>query len=296
MPTVLQNPPESRSQIEDSRVLEMIDLHRYPLHRTDDPRLGAAVDRARDALARQGCAVIDRFIRPDMVADLTREIDALAPSAQFSTAPYTAYGTPSDRHFAPSHPRHRAHRTTSGNVTRDRIPGHTRIQQLHRSAPFKRFLAACLEVAVVHEFADPFRGLTINVMPDGATLGWHFDANEFVVSLMTRRAVAGGRFEYCPGIRAPGNENYPAVRAVLDGERRAVRSLDLRVGDLQLFKGRFALHRVSPVRGTRHTVLLGYASEPGLTGNVESTLGVYGRTAAAHCDAGTRHYGDGLAG
>jgi len=109
------------------------------------------------------------------------------------------------------------------------------------------------------------------------------------------RADAGGEFEYCPGIRSPGNENYSAVRQVLDGERGPIRVLDLQVGDIQIFKGRFSLHRVAPTRGWRHTVIFGYDREPGYIGSVESTLRVYGRVMQAHIDADHIRHSDGLA-
>jgi hypothetical protein len=139
------------------------------------------------------------------------------------------------------------------------------------------------------------RGLIINAMPHETTLGWHFDANEFIVSLMTRKADAGGEFEYCPGIRRPGDENYDAVRSVLDGDRSLVKVLDLEIGDIQIFKGRFSMHRVAPTFGCRHTVIFGYAREPGYIGSVESTMRVYGRVMQEHIDADQIRHSDGLA-
>jgi hypothetical protein len=131
-------------------------------------------------------------------------------------------------------------------------------------------------------------------MPDNTTLGWHFDANEFVVSLMTRKADRGGCFEYCPNIRAPAAENYERVRAVLEDDRRAVKVLDLEVGDIQIFKGRFSMHRVAPTTGRRQTVIFGYSREPGYIGSVESTQRIYGRVMQAHIDADHIRHSDGL--
>jgi len=158
------------------------------------------------------------------------------------------------------------------------------------------FVAACLGAKEVYQFADPMRGLIINTMDEGNTLGWHFDANEFIVSLMTRRAEHGGEFEYCPDIRWPGHENYEAVAGVLNGDRASVKTLELQVGDLQIFKGRYALHRVRQIeQGARHTVIFGYAREPGFIGSVASTLKVYGRVMQDHLDADAIRYSDGLA-
>ena len=79
---------------------------------------------------------------------------------------------------------------------------------------------------------------------------WHFDTNEFTVSMLTQAAEGGGVFEYCPNIRSAAAENFDDVRAVLAGRgEHLVRRLTLRPGDLQLFQGRYSLHRVSTVRG-----------------------------------------------
>ena len=103
---------------------------------------------------------------------------------------------------------------------------------------------------------------------------------------MTQRAGKGGLFQYCPDIRAPGHENFDDVKGVLDGKVDLVKGLDLQVGDLQIFKGRYSLHRVNRiVKGTRHTVIFGYAREPGFIGSVASTKKVYGRVMQEHIDA-----------
>lgn len=278
----------------DDPALKLIDLDRYPVHDPETPAMRRCIELARNGLAEDGCARLAGFIRPDQRALLARETADLAPLALYSKEEYTPYGTPPDPDYPSDHPRSWTHRTTSGNVTKDLIPADTAIQTLYRSGSFKRFVAACLGADEIHEFADPMRGLIINAMSEGNSLGWHFDANEFVVSLMTKRAKGGGGFDYCPGIRRPGEENYPAVRSVLAGERNIVKTLDLQVGDLQIFFGRYSMHQVSTVHGTRHTVIFGYSREPGFIGNVASTMRVYGRVMQAHIDADADRHSDGL--
>ncbi len=276
--------------------LGLLDLERYPVHRPDDPTLRKVIIRARQDLVHDGCARIEGFIRDDKRGLLADETTLLAPEALHSRERYTPYGSGPDDSFPIGHPRRRSHRTTSGSVTRDLIPTDTAIQQLYCGYAFQAFVAACLETDEVYQFADPMRGLIINTMEGGNSLGWHFDANEFVVSLMTRRAEDGGMFQYCPNIRQPGDERYDAVKSVLDGTSSLVRKLDLQIGDLQIFKGRYSIHRVDPIlSGTRHTVIFGYAREPGFIGSVDSTMKVYGRVMQAHFDAENRRHNDGLA-
>jgi len=280
---------------EDDIVESIVDLESYPLVKPRSEAYRRLLASARAQLDDVGCVRFSQFIRARHQAALRTETEALAPFALFSREEYTPYGTGPDDSFPPGHPRRNPHRTTSGNVTRDLIPDTTLIQKLYRSPRFQAFIAGCLEADEIYPFRDPMRGLIINAMPHDTTLGWHFDANEFVVSLMTKRADAGGLFEYCPGIRGPGDENYVAVQAVLEDRSELVRKLDLQVGDIQIFKGRFSLHRVAPTVGQRQTAIFGYSREPGYIGSVESTMRVYGRVMQEHIDADHIRHSDGLA-
>lgn len=275
---------------------DLVDPVRYPIHDLNDPTTVRVVQDARDGLANDGCARLPDFILPEGRKILAKETEDLSSQALHSQEEYTPYGTGADESFPPGHPRRTTHRTTSGSVTQDLIPEETTIQRLYRNEAFMAFIAACLESDVIYPFADPMRSLILNCMDEGAYLGWHFDANEFVVSLMTQRADAGGMFEFCPNIRKPGHESYDAVQSVLEGELTSVRELDLQVGDLQIFKGRYALHRVAPIfKGTRHTAIFGFSRQPGFIGSVASTMKVYGRVMQEHVDADKERHYDGLA-
>jgi hypothetical protein len=153
--------------------------------------------------------------------------------------------------------------------------------------------------AEIYEYADPFAGLVMNVVPPGSQQPWHYDTNEFITTIMTQEAEAGGEFQYCPNLRAPGDENLEGVGRLLRGEDDSpIRRLVLRPGDLQLFQGRYALHRVTRVAGgrERHTAVFGYATRPGLVGPLERTRQLYGRVAEAHilADRARQQSSDGL--
>jgi hypothetical protein len=283
----------SYGQQEDIAEL-VVDIEHYPVNAPSSTTYHELVATARERLAVDGCVRFSQFILPKWQGQLLEETDALAAKALFSSEEYTPYGTSADLSFPVGHPRRSTHRTTSGSVTRDLIPETTLIQSLYRSAQFQSFIANCLASDEIYPFRDPMRGLIINAMSNDTSLGWHFDANEFVVTLMTKHADSGGEFEYCPNIRQSGDENFSAVQAIRDGKRELVKVLDLQVGDIQIFKGRFALHRVAQTFGQRHTVIFGYAREPGYIGNVDSTMRVYGRVMQEHIDADHLRNRDGL--
>ena len=118
---------------------------------------------------------------------------------------------------------------------------------------------------------------------EGIGFPWHFDTNNFTITLAIQNSDEGGLFQYAPHIRRSG-ENFDAVQKVLDGTSVKVVSLALEPGDLQIFKGRYSLHRVSPLRGDRkrYVAIFSYVEELDMVGAPERTKQLYGRVLPIH--------------
>jgi hypothetical protein len=270
---------------------ELVDTDRYPLHDVDDPRLQAEIARVREDLDREGCAVLRGFLRPEALEQARDEGRELSAKSYYASRRVNAWFTSDDESLPESDPRRHFMERTSGFVTRDMIPADTVIQQLYVSPAMKRLVAECLQEDEVYEYADPFAGLVQNVLPPGTEQPWHYDTNEYIVTMMTDIPDSGGEFQYCPNIRTPAGENYDGVGAVIRGEDTTTpRTLLLRPGDLQLFKGRYSLHRVTRVGGQRerHTAIFAYSQQPGVVGRLERTRQLYGRVSEAHIEAERR--------
>ncbi|MGF1529423.1 MAG: hypothetical protein ACFCBW_21970 [Candidatus Competibacterales bacterium] len=274
--------------------LASVDLERWPIHAPDSEAYGACVAHGRAGLRAEGCAHLAAFIRPEARAALEAEVAAIADKAHFSRGRITPYFNDDEPELPSEHPRRRFADFSNGFVAMDWFPGDGICLSLYRDPAFMGFVQDCLEEPALYTFDDPLAGVVANIMPQGSALPWHYDTNEFIVSLLTRKPQGGGAFEYCPDLRAPGDERYPAVQGVLDGDRGPVRRLELELGDLQLFRGRFSLHRVCQGIGERHTAIFGYAKEPGFVGRVARTQQVHGRVTQVHIDAEQRARRDGL--
>lgn len=262
----------------------LIDTGRYPVHARNGEDYRALLHRCRGQIAEAGCVVLPGFVRAASVTRMAQETEALAPRAHFNDTHTNPYNSADDPELPADHPKRLFQDRSNGFVAGDLIDDDTRIRQLYHDPDLQAFLADVLEVEQVYEYADPLAGLVVNVLRPGCQHPWHFDTNEFVISLMTRQPAAGGRFEYCPGIRSPENEHLDRVADVVRGDRSRVHTLDLKPGDLQIFFGRYSLHRVTRPRGNdeRHTLILGYAKEPGLIGRAERTRKLFGRLAPVH--------------
>lgn len=265
-----------------------VDLMAYPLDRPSSESYGALIAEIEAKLAADGAVVLKNFIRAEWLAQLEAEGEAVAPDAYARVDTVNAYNLPLDAPLAEDHPAKITMRRENAFVARDLIPEDHIIQQLYNSPDLKRFLADCFAYQQLHQLADPLSGLVLNVLRPGLSHPWHFDINEFTVSLLTKKAEAGGSFYYCPDIRSPRDENLDAVREVLTAKGEIPgKRIELEPGDLQLFKGRYALHHVSPVEGRaeRHTAIFAYTLEPGVIGAPERARQLFGRVLPAHEEA-----------
>ncbi|MFD4903260.1 arpA protein [Streptomyces sp. NPDC058411] len=267
---------------------QVVDTDHYPLSDPGHAETRAVVARARRELAEVGCTVLPDFIRPSLQEVLRQECAALAPDAYFDVETVNVYNIDVDADLPDDHPGRRTFERGNAFVARDRIPSDTLIGRLYAHESFQRFVADCFGLPRLYELADPLSGLVLNVVRPGMEHPWHFDTNEYTVSMLTQEARDGGSFEYCPNIRSAEDERFDDVRGVLDGTgARRPERLPLRPGDLQLFKGRYSLHRVSPVRGdrARHSAIFAYSERPGVIGSVSRTRQLFGRVLPEHLAA-----------
>jgi hypothetical protein len=270
----------------------LVDLGRYPLDRADHPDLIAAVCRARAELRVEGCAVVRGLVRAETVERLDADVIGHKPSTHYSTEVMNPYfHTTIDPSYPDRHPVNTFIERSSGFIPGDSWDASGPMNTLFRSPRLTSFIAACLEVPALHCFADPLAGLTANILEPGQQFTWHFDTNDFAVTVLVAEAETGGLFEYVPGIRSANDERFDTIQAVLEGGRDGVRTLDLRPGDLQIFRGRYSLHRVTRVAAgspSRHAAIFAYTSEPGVIGRVERTTQLFGRVLPQHVEAEAR--------
>jgi len=192
-----------------------------------------------------------------------------------------------DPSLGPDHPRNRFMPRTNGFVRADEWDTSTHSWQLYHWAPLMDFLADCLGKDELHIYDDPVSNMIVNVQAPGQEFNWHFDTNEFTITMLLQPAAVGGEFQYAADLRRPDDECNDAVNAVLDGDLSRVTTLELEPGDLQFFLGRFSLHRVTPNLGDgkRLLLIMSFTEAPGVVGSVERIERLYGKVVDAHLEA-----------
>jgi hypothetical protein len=218
-----------------------------------------------------------------MRSELEKQLDEVYMSKESINAYLYAKDDPS---LPKDHPKRNFMNRYNGYLNSDCFQKNSEMKYLYETEELLKFVSACLGVSPIYRWADPLACHAYNVMKPEGVLPWHFDSCEFTLSLMIQKPENGGIFEYCPNIREPGNENFDEVRKVLDGDRTRVRQLKLEPGDLQIFKGRFTLHRVTKVEGqnSRYMCIPAYVLDPWRVNTPEHSKAIYGKVLPIHIE------------
>ncbi|MEM9278406.1 MAG: hypothetical protein AAGA76_07515 [Pseudomonadota bacterium] len=271
---------------------DYIDVDRYPVDQPGTDAFRQMIASIQSELDHDGCAVLKGFVKAEKLPALVAEADDAAPHAHNSKNRTNAYFSQDDESLDPSHPRRRFYDRSNAFIPADNFGDDSALRAIYEWPPFFDFVREVLEEPEekFFRYADPLADVIVNMAGEGNGFPWHFDTNNYTVTLAIQNADEGGDFEYAADIRK-GDENFDTVREVLDGTSDKVTSLKLEPGDLQIFKGRYSLHRVAPLKGDtpRYVAIFSYVDEPGMVGSPERTKQLYGRVLPIHLErAGLR--------
>lgn len=269
-----RNPETPTASIWDS-----VDLDRYPIHRRGTPEYAEMVRLARKGLGTEECAYLPNFLRPEAVEAMRLEAESLRGRAVYFDEEHNPYFSVVPDDVPARDPRRHLGRKNNGLVPGEAFDREKLIWRLCRSEEMKGFVEDCLDIKPLYFYEDPYGCLNVSIQTEGQEFDWHFDTNEFTVSLLLQKPERGGVFEFAPNIRTPADECYDAVADVISGASDKVVPLDLKAGDLQLFKGRYSVHRVTPVQGSvdRLIALFAYAREPDMYASPERSQRIWGK-------------------
>lgn len=264
-------------------ISEYVDLDRYPIDRAG-PERDAVIRYARAAIDSDGCAVLKGFVRADRLGELVAECDRVASHGHHNHSRTNPYFTLDRPDLPVSHPLRRFYDRSNAFVPADNFGPDSILRSIYAWPAFAPFIQEALGEAAFFPYADPLADVIVNLAVEGNGFPWHFDTNNYTVTLAIQNAESGGDFEFSPYLRTPTHENYAGVEAVLDGDPTLIRTLHLEPGDLQIFKGRYSLHRVTPLAGptARYVAIFSYVEEPAMVGSPERTQQLYGRVLPIH--------------
>lgn len=224
---------------------------------------------------------LEGFLRPDVAAKEVLRLTPLFDSQGFRhERRHNIYFTDRIDGLEEDHPALARFETSNLTLCADQIVG-SALLALYEWPEFAAFLAATMDKTKLCVMEDPLARVNVMSYGEGQALNWHFDRSEFTTTLLLQAPEAGGAFEYRTNLRGPDDPNYEGVAALLEGRDPERKSLALKAGTLNVFRGLNTAHRVSQVKGgtPRMIAVFSYFEQPGVAFSAEERLGFYGRAA-----------------
>ena len=262
----------------------IVNLNEYPINQTNSDEYKKLIDKNKKLLDQDGCCVLPNFIKTQSLSKMKEEVERNLNKIHWTKDSHNPYFTKDDPELSKDHPKRIFTFRESGYLNSDDLEANSDLDTLYESDEMLKFVSDSLGVYPLYKWADPLGKNPYSVMHEDHYFPWHFDGNEFTLSILIQKADKGGLFEYSPDLRNENNENFDEVTKVLRGDRKTVKSLDLKPGDLQIFKGRFSMHRVTKVEGktSRYIALPTYVKDPYRVNKPEHSKQVYGKALPIH--------------
>jgi hypothetical protein len=255
-----------------------VDVARYPLLALGSARGRSFLAACRQAFEATGSLSLPGFLAPEAVAAAAGELAPRMAEAHHHSQRHNIYFSKQDPDLPPGHGA--LARVTTSNLTLacDKLGG-TVIRRVYEWPPLCAFLAALLRKPRLYPMADALARLNVMGYRAGDGLNWHFDRAHFSVTLLLQAPRGGGAFEYRPNLRTGSDPNYDGVARLLAGADAEIRTLSLAPGTLNVFAGRYAAHRITPVEGGRMRLVavMSFTEEPGVVFCAADRIQFYGR-------------------
>ena len=262
----------------------IVNLNEYPINQTNSDEYKKLIDKNKKLLDQDGCCVLPNFIKTQSLSKMKEEVERNLNKIHWTKDSHNPYFTKDDPELSKDHPKRIFTFRESGYLNSDDLENNSDLDTLYESEEMLKFVSDSLGVYPLYKWADPLGKNPYSVMHEDHYFPWHFDGNKFTLSILIQKADKSGVLEYSPDLRNENNENFDEVTKVLRGDRKTVKSLDLKPGDLQIFKGRFSMHRVTKVEGktSRYIALPTYVKDPYRVNKPEHSKQVYGKALPIH--------------
>jgi hypothetical protein len=258
---------------------QILDLDRYPIDRLGASETRRLIECCQAELAAHGMFNLPGLVRDSVIDRCAAELEPLIDTVAYThKRRHNIYFRTDIEGLAPRHPALRRCDTINHTLCGDQLAG-TIVGRIYEWLPLADFLARVMGKPRLFLMADPLARINVMGYRAGEALNWHFDRSEFTTTLLIQSPEAGGEFQYRSGLRTDDDQNYDGVAKLLRGEDDAARSLPLKAGTLNVFKGRNTAHRVTPAVGDKQRIIavFSYYERPGVQFTPEERVGFYGR-------------------
>ena len=203
-------------------IKEIVNLEKYPINERNSTKYKELINYTRKQLKEDGCCLLSDFIKPDSIKRMKEEVDRNLGKIYFTNDKHNPYFTKEDKTLNKKHPKRIFSVRQSGYLNSDDLEKDSDLNKFYDLEEMLKFVSDSLEVFPLYKWADPLGKNPYSVMHTDHYFPWHFDGNDFTLSVLIQKAEKGGLFEYAPDIRSKDNENFEEVAKVLKDDQTRV--------------------------------------------------------------------------
>ena len=253
----------------------IINLERYPILNLQDHKGNRVLKNCQNQLAENSLCLLPQFVTNQFIYELLKEIRENKSEAFYREHWRSAYGT------GRSAVGQNAFKTRASmtSMAFDIFSETSKLRALYQSEQFTQFLKKVLKKDSFFQCADPMVSCIVTICNENDELGWHYDPNDGVVTLMLQKSDSGGEFEFAPNSHP--NEKFITEyeKAIVSGVQENTILADQDAGTLAIFNGSQALHRVSKVGKGQERIMaiFSYSDTPGYMFREDVRQNFFGR-------------------
>ena len=256
----------------------IIDLNRYPILSLNEVNGRGTLQDCHSQLEKNSLCLLPQFVTKRFISEVLTEIREHNNKAFYREHWRSAFGASRSLSGLKS----AKTRASMHSIAFDIFPETSKLRSLYESEPFTKFLRKVLKKDKFFKCADQMVGCIVTICRENDELGWHYDPNDGVVTLMLQKSEVGGKFKFAPNSHPNEEIVNEHEQAIVSGSRYNTHLVDQDAGTLSIFNGSQALHRVTPVgKGQeRNMAIFSYSDTPGYVFRDDVKQNFFGRKKA----------------
>ena len=253
-------------------------LNRYPIVGLNEVSGRGTLQDCHSPVRKKSLCLLPGFVTKRFISEVLMEIREYNDKAFYREYWRSAFGA---RHSL-SGSKSAKTRASMHSIAFDIFPETSKLRLLYESEPFTKFLRKVLKKDKFFKCADQMVGCIVTICRENDELGWHYDPNDGVVTLMLQKSEVGGKFEFAPNSHPNEEIVNEHEQAIVSGSGYNTHLVDQDAGTLSIFNGSQALHRVTPVgKGQeRNMAIFSYSDTPGYVFRDDVKQNFFGRKKA----------------
>jgi len=171
---------------------EIVNLKEYPINNTESAEYKKLIEHNRKLLDKDGCCVLPNFVLQQSLKRMKEEVERNLPKTHWTKDNHNPYFSKDDENLSKDHPKRIFSFRESGYINSDDLEKDSDLNAIYESDEMLKFVSDSLGVFPLYKWADPLGKNPYSIMHEDHYFPWHFDGNEFTLSILVQKAEKGG--------------------------------------------------------------------------------------------------------